>query len=222
MVAVVPVWMRRAFSVPRLGPYLRATNGDGAAAILLYWWNVEVSGAFYGPLHCLEVSLRNALHDELRAKYHSAHWWTRAPLNANGLKMVADARAKCVRRSSGHASADDIVAELSFGFWVSLVSTGTAYDRKLWVPTLHRAFPHYPGRRDRLHESLLSMVLLRNRIMHHEPIHHRDLGADHAKLHRLLGYLSPELAKEAQALDRVPAVLRRRSEVCGGVASPRF
>ena len=66
------------------------------------------------------------------------------------------------------------------------------------------------------------MVFLRNRIMHHEPIHHRDLRADHRKVYRILGYLSPELAAVATGLDRVPDVLRRRVDVCRGRHPPRF
>ena len=44
------------------------------------------------------------------------------------------------------------------------------------------------------------------------PIHHRDLVADHAKVNRLLDYLSPEMAKEVQALDRVPEGPRAAEE----------
>lgn len=111
---------------------------------------------------------------------------------------------------------------MSFGFWVSLLSAGAAYDRVLWVPTLHLAFPHYSGTRRALHDNLLTMVLLRNRIMHHEPVYYRDLAADHRKLYRLLGYLSPEAVARARALDRVGAVLGRRRDVCTGVRPPSF
>lgn len=121
-------------------------------------------------------------------------------------------------------AADDIVAELSFGFWTSLLSNNrhSQYDRRLWVPYLHRAFPLYRGRRRDLHDKLEAMRLLRNRIMHHEPIHHRDLAADRRKVYELMGYLDAALAKEVSAMDRVPDVLRRRQAVCGGNQPPRF
>lgn len=205
-----PEWMTDAFSASRLTPYLRASRGDVAAAMSLYWWNVEASGALYGPLHCLEVTLRNALHARLVAAYGRSDWWWAAPLSPNGLRIVRDTHTKCVRRGLAPVSADTMVAELSFGFWVSLLSRGSSYDRRFWVPTLHKAFPHYSGRRAALYDSLWSVVLLRNRIMHHEPVHHRDLAADHAKIYRLLGYLNPLLVKEAKALDRFPNVLARR------------
>jgi len=217
-----PAWVRHALSLPRFAPYLHAAGGDVDGAVRLYWWNVEISGAFYGPLHCLELGLRNALHAQLRDVFGRPDWWAGAPLTQAGARMVADVEVKLRRRGTGAITADDVVAGLSFGFWVALLSRGAAYDRAFWVPALHRAFPGYRGPRADLHDKLLAMVLLRNRIMHHEPIHHRDLRADHGKVYRLLSHLSPQLARLATSLDRVPQVLTRRAGVCGGSHPPRF
>ncbi|MEO3793315.1 hypothetical protein ABGB14_24145 [Nonomuraea sp. B10E15] len=169
---------------------------------------MEVSEAFYGPLHCLEITLRNAEHDRLCAQYGRNDWWRVAPLDEHTATKVAVARQKLLRRCAGDFTADDVVAELSFGFWVSLLSR--RHDRHLWVPALHRAFPHYTGSREPLRESLQTMLLLRNRIMHHEPIHHRHLAADHAKIYTLLGYLELRIGSWLRAFDRVPEVLARR------------
>jgi hypothetical protein len=217
-------WMRKAFSVPRLNAYAQATHYDMAAAERLYWWNIEVSGAFYGPLHCLEVVLRNALHDQLRTTFARDDWWAAVPLQRHGVRMVAEAQGKCSRRGRRLVSADDVVAELSFGFWTSLLSNNrhSRYDRQLWVPCLHRAFPCFRGQRRDLHDQMESTRLLRNRIMHHEPVHHRDLAADHQKIYRLIGYIDVTAAKTALGMDRVPEVLRKRRAVCDGVRPPRF
>ncbi|MEV7772224.1 hypothetical protein [Kitasatospora sp. NPDC086791] len=215
-----PVWAQRSLSGPRLQTYATAAGGQ-SAAIRLYWWNIEVSAAFYGPLHCLEVALRNALHDALKRKFGRPDWWSIAPLDADGARLVTDAQAKCGRRISHRpTTADDVVAELSFGFWVKLLSK--RYDRTFWVPALHRAFPHGSGRRDALHRQFTTMMLLRNRISHHEPIHHRRLEADHATLFRLLGLLDADLSAEAMRLDRVPTVLKRRQDTCTGLRPPQF
>ena len=69
---------------------------------------------------------------------------------------------------------------------------------------LHNAFAGYHGDRETLRDSLQAMLMLRNRIMHHEPIHHRHLEADHAKIYRLLGYIEPEAASWLRGFDRVP------------------
>ncbi|MEW2397849.1 hypothetical protein [Streptomyces sp. NPDC046862] len=218
----LPEWLAKAFSKPRMATYLTAAGGESTTAMRLYWWNVAASAAFYGPLHCLEVTLRNALHDELARHHGRPDWWSRAPLNRNGIRLVDEAREKCERSGAGTACADGIVAELTFGFWISLISGARGYDRGFWVPVTHKAFPYYSGRRADLHDSLLSLVRFRNRIMHHEPVFHRHLAADHAKIYRVLGHLSPELATEAQAMDRVPALLADRADILGGVRPPRF
>ena len=217
----IPGWMRRAFSPARLAPYLRAADSPGKA-VALYWWNIEVSAAFFGPISCLETTLRNALHRELTTAYGTPGWWDDAPLDARGRSVVSDTRRKVARLGGDPALTDAMVAELSFGFWVSLLSKGKSYDRRFWVPTLHRAFPHYKGRRDTLHDGMHSLLLLRNRIMHHEPVHHRALADDHAKIYRMLGYLDPEAADGIRPFDRVPEVLRDRAATLSGTRTPRF
>ncbi|ARQ69314.1 hypothetical protein [Streptomyces marincola] len=224
----VPVWMARAFSPARLGPYLRATGGEAAAAVRLYWWNVEASAALYGPLHCMEIALRNALHRELTAFFGRPDWWTVAPLNESSMRQVAASRAKCRGEPGGRRGPiphDSVVAGLNLGFWVALLSKGGrggAYDRRLWVPTLHKAFPYYSGRRDELHGVLDSLRKLRNRIMHHDSIYRRDLVGDHNAIYRVLGHIDPVAAKEVLVLDRFPAVLGHRRAAHEGGRSPSF
>jgi hypothetical protein len=207
-----PPWIHEVLSPPRFAPYLATTGGDAVAAVQLYWWNVEVSEAFYTPLHCLELTLRNSMHRKLQSRFVRPDWWSAVELTAYGTRTVSDAKRKLISRRTSSFGADDIVAELPFGFWVSLVSRGASYDRTLWVPTLHLAFPHYHGKRQPLHDNLQSIVLLRNRIMHHEPIHHRHLEADHDKIYRLIAYISPAMAKELEARDRVNEVLGKRHQ----------
>jgi hypothetical protein len=206
-----PDWVREALSVPRFTPYLEKASKDSANAIQLYWWNVDVSAAFYLALHCLELALRNAVHRQLSLRYGQDDWWAVAPLHGGGPRMVSEAQKKLATRAREKprpVTSDDMVAQLSLGFWVSLISR--TYDRTLWVPALHRAFPFYRGPRGVVHGDLQTMLLFRNRIMHHEPIHHRHLQADHETLHRLVGYLSPGLLLELKSYDGVPAALARR------------
>lgn len=220
-----PVWLHQALSPARFTSYIAASAGDAERAQRLYWWNLRASAAFYGPLHCLEVALRNALNECLREAYGRETWWSAAPLSPEGRRKVDRARANA-RKNLGRRDGarrlvpDDVVAELTFGFWVELLSRRN--DRAFWVPCLHRAFTGYSGRRDALHRDFLSMALFRNRVMHYEPIHHRDLAKDHQTVYRLMEYIAPELAREARRLDRVPTVLARRDDVCAGVHASSF
>ncbi|EID54181.1 hypothetical protein [Saccharomonospora xinjiangensis] len=206
----MPDWVHDFVSPPRFKPYLKAASGDVATAVRLYWWNIEVSSAFYPSLHFLEVALRNAMHRQLAGTFARDDWWETASLLKVSLSKVYAARAKLTERGRPPKplTADDVMAQLSLGFWTSL--TSKRHDQILWVPCLHRAFPHYRGARERLHRELDTVRLFRNRIMHHEPIFHRDLGADRRTILRLLGYLSPRLLEQLTPYDRVEAVLEQR------------
>ncbi len=202
----IPTWFDEVFTRPRIGRYLAAQREEGIPVDALYRWNLQISEAFYPSLHCLEVTLRNSLHRRLVLSHGRGDWWTSARLDPGEQDMVRKTVADLSR--STPPSPDDVVAKLSLGFWVSLLSR--RYDRRLWSPALHRAFPHYRGRRDALHTDLNSIRLFRNRIMHHEPIHHRHLAADHTTILRILGFLEPEVVKWLSAIDRVPEVLMNR------------
>lgn len=204
-----PTWFDHVFAIPRMSPYLSAATTQGTHAEDLYRWNLQASESFYPALSCLEISVRNAIHRHLRRQYARLDWWAVVPLNrhdSSRVRQVSDDLRD--RKKVNPPKPDDIVAELPFGFWVSMVSR--RYDRHLWVPALHKAFPHYRGRREPLHDSLDAMRRLRNRIMHHEPIHHRHLAADHAKMYRLIGYIEPATVGWLRAFDRVPHVLAMR------------
>jgi hypothetical protein len=216
----MPEWFEQTFSAPRLRPYLRAAGGRPEAAMRLYRWNVEASEALYTPLHYVELAVRNALHGCLARKYGRPDWWDVAPLDGGGQELVAKARRKCEGNEGKRArkqarprrpvTVDDVVTELTFGFWATLLVS--RYDRVFWVPTLHNAFPYYTGRRDALYDDLHAVVRLRNRVMHHEPIHEEDLEADHARIYRVLAALSPDLVKVVRASDRFRSMLDGRED----------
>jgi hypothetical protein len=48
-----------AISADRFSTYRRWADQDDALAERLYSFNVQLSAALYGPLHMLEVALRN-------------------------------------------------------------------------------------------------------------------------------------------------------------------
>jgi hypothetical protein len=198
-----PDWVLTVLSKPRFAPYLAAAGGDVAAAVELEWWNLEVATAFVVPLNRLELALRNALHPALCDMIGRPDWWRSAPLDDNGRRKVAAAK----RALTSPRRADDVVAQLTFGFWISLISG--KYHRTLWTPALHRVFPG--GARKELHQDFQNVLVLRNRIMHHEPIHHRHLEADHETVYRLLGYLSSAVVVELSGRDRVPDLLGGRN-----------
>lgn len=206
MDSTLPPWVVGVLSRARMGGYLAASAGDADAAVALYCWNVEASAAFTVPMHWAEIAVRNAMHARLAVHFGRDDWWKGAPLDQNGRRKVDQAREVLGRLGKDPAVSDSVVAELSFGFWVSLLAS--RYHRTLWTPVLWRAFP---GRsRQDVHADYRHLLHLRNRISHGEPIHARHLQADHATVCGLLGELSPAALREVRRHDRVPALLARR------------
>lgn len=203
--------IERLLSPGRFATYLASTGGDSARAMRLYTWNVEISAAFWGPLHGVEVAVRNAMNERMQALFGREDWWAAgdAALHHNQGQQLGDATGKCRRHrltSPGH-----VVAELPFGFWTGLLGRGRSYEHRFWVPALRHAFPFYKGSRADLHRRVESLRLLRNRIAHHEPVFRRHLAADMASLLTLAGYVDPALEGWVASQSRVVQVLAGRT-----------
>ena len=207
--------LETSLSRERLGTYLAATGGDREKAIRLYIWNTEVSAAFYAPLQGLEVALRNAMHRRLAERYGPA-WYDNpdAGLDGGALDRLESAR-------SGLKQSDppQVVAALSFGFWVSLLGPGgridarrarrkANYEMTLWRPALRGVFVHRrPLNRGQAHRPLDDLRILRNRIAHHEPIFRKNLTLHHERLLDVAGWISPVTRAWIEHLSRVPAII---------------
>jgi len=205
--------IRDRLSGPRLARYEQAT-GDVDAAIELYLWNARIGAAFFESLHLLEVGLRNAMHDHLQAwitvasPAHGQLPWYRdqhVRLTPRSRERIKEARARAT--VNGRAELPGrVVAELSFGFWWSLLADH--YDHILWAPCLRHAFIHV--RRRRLHAELDTVIKFRNRIAHHEPVYDRNLHDDWRRLLDISARLSPRFAAWIDDSSRVPHTLSER------------
>lgn len=195
--------LRRSLSDERFAPYLGASGGDEIAALRLYAWNTAVAGAFYGPLQACEVTLRNHVHSALSARY-GRQWFESCPhLSRDELRMAKGA-IESIRRRRKDPAPGRVVAELGFGYWVSLFAN--RYDETLWRADLVKLFSPRPRRRG-LHDRLDRLRTPRNRIAHHEPIHQRDLTADFQRIVDILTWLDPMVADWAGKHSRVPNII---------------
>ena len=192
--------LEQSLSPERLVTYLDAVEGDREQAIQLYDWNTAASAAFYGPLQGLEVALRNAMHRRLSERYGPA-WYDNpaAGLDKGALERVKSAKSGLVRDRRENNS-PQVVAALSFGFWISLLGSGgrteagrkANYEMTLWRPALRCVFAHCAKlNRRQAHCPLNALRILRNRIAHHEPIFMRNLTEDHERILDVAGWISP-------------------------------
>ena len=209
--------LETSFSSERLGTYLKAAGGDRTEALHLYTWNTAISAAFYGPLQGLEVALRNAMHRQLTQCY-GATWYDNPAtgLDTPCLDRLADVKTE-VARTRYEPRPGQIVAALSFGFWISLLRSGgriaptgrkADYETTLWRPALRQAFPHRGSlTRKQAHRPLDDLRKLRNRIAHHEPIFARNLLEDHQRILDVTEWISPSTRSWIEDHSRVTNLL---------------
>jgi hypothetical protein len=107
-----------------------------------------------------------------------------------------------------------VVAELNFGFWTSLLSSG--YEASLWRPNnarlLKDTFQHIPHplrRRNLIYARYNHLRELRNRIFHHESIWNRPtLFHDYQQILDAIGWVSPPMVQALKIVDRFDEVFR--------------
>ena len=211
--------LETTLSPERLSTYVRAVpEHDTEQAIRLYIWNIALSSAFYGMLQGLEVTLRNAMHNQLAANYGPA--WYDNPvvgLDNGGTRRIQNAKNRLTHTGDQGISPTQVVAGLSFGFWVSLLGHGgrmaelnrrANYEMTLWRPVLRDAFPHAERlTRKQAHAALDKLRILRNRIAHHEPIFARQHKEDYQLILEMVGWISPTTRDWLDKNNRVLAVV---------------
>ena len=215
--------LRASLSMERMSKYLGATGGILSDALALYNWNTAVSAAFYGPLQWLEVTLRNSVERCLAETFGDAWYYQEgAELDYICRRDLRKARERLERDGKPIARAE-IVAALSFGFWVTLLGRGGVvskhgaranFEMTLWRPALHKAFPNRPGlSRKQAYRPLYNLRMLRNRIAHHEAIFERDLRLDHESIIRMTGWISSPARTWIETHSRVPELLAARRDI---------
>lgn len=214
----------RAVSMTRLEAH-RPMGGSDWDMIVNYYWNVDLCKALHPSIHALEIALRNSVHAAATASYGSEYWFDLPNVLLDRQSdQVKKAKVAFRERKQREATADDLVAGLTLGFWVALfnspyeLSAPRAHPSRLaWHddrgrPTrlLETAFSHVPRRmrsRTKLSGQLNRMLSLRNRVMHHETVwKYRDLRKRHQEITNMIGWVSPLLKSTIVLCDDFPAV----------------
>ncbi len=82
--------LRSALSMDRFATYLRLARGREVRALQPYARNAALASAMHGPLHMLEVTLRNAAYDSL-SETLGADWLSGVALTTRQRKMIDSA-----------------------------------------------------------------------------------------------------------------------------------
>lgn len=183
--------MKDSLSHARFARYLTSAGGDEASAIALYEWNTRMAQSLYVYLQCWEIVFRNKLDTFLRWKFGPAwpyddHRAVRILTRDEQRRLSETKQRQSQQRKQAIVSTDAIVADLSAGFWVALLSSAYKVPYS-WQYNLGRVFPHDPAL-DRTNAHTLSskILKLRNRIAHHEPIYELPLSQTYTELQRLV------------------------------------
>ena len=152
--------------------YFALYPDDEKKAIDHYECNLILSESLYVSLSIFEVTLRNALCRELEEMTGREDWYVTfhtTPGLKNLNKYITEASQHLTSRHE-IVTPSKIVAELTLGFWVSLLNS--EYERTLWQ-ALRRAFPYMP-RQERQRRNVSTPLNLfrrfRNRVFHNESI----------------------------------------------------
>ncbi len=201
----------------RLQTY-RPDNGSDEDMVTNYFWDIALGEALLPALHGVELALRNSIHTHLTALYNSNMWfYIPGVLEPGQLNQLSAALGQLASRrttpTDGH-----IVAELTFGFWVTLISD--PYQQRLWQPNgyalLSSVFPHAPALSRKQIHARYNLIRrdLRNRVFHHEAIWDRPkLQWEHQEILEAIGWISPTFEKAIRGIDKFPTVLSNRSQL---------
>ncbi len=205
--------LNSTFSEARISPYLK--NGDTPKQVLAkYNANIMLSEAMIPTLHYLEICLRNRI-DQVLRKYYSPNWLMNPSHNLiipeQDTKKINEIIAKVQRENKRNASHDDIVAQMTFGFWCSFFHR--RYDPIIWhrKDTFKIIFPNLPRinrKRSYIEGKILKIKEVRNRIAHHEPVWNRKISIlnAHSMCYELIEAMSSDAIKMLKMIDKFPYV----------------
>jgi hypothetical protein len=219
----VDKWLKQWLSEPRLLRYLNAADGDDELCMQLYVWNSQIAAALLRDLADLEVLVRNKFNHAIDSRRSGTHWLLdpnsplRTPMmhrRRGGVQVDANARIRerierAIADAGGvNATPGHVVAELTFGFWLSLVRRNREHE--MWTRyVVHSFVKPWPARSD-VEQRMSDLNDLRNRVAHHEHLLTTDIAQHHGWLIELAGWLSPKVADHIAATSTVTEMLANK------------
>lgn len=204
--------MLRVLSKPRFQTYLTAAGHDPNRAWRLYLWNARLGESFHFPIQTAEVALRNSV-DEVLTHHIGPNWGTHPKFES-----LLDERAKQdlavvkqrIKKRGQVADNGQIVAGLSFGFWVQILHK--RYNPTIWSRHLSLGFPRLPNHVDlrAIHTRAGSINRLRNRISHHEPLIRMNISQEYSELVEFIEWVCPLTLALCKGNFSVPRVMRQK------------
>lgn len=148
--------------------------------IAIYMAIQEICSHYFPLIQMVEVNLRNTIHKVATEHFKDDEWFTRVPVGDKSKEQVDFAVDQCLEDVGIKYTSDDVIARLSFGFWVHMLSSDynnpRKQDKNLWQFKFQSAFPYAkqengkPIKLSLLFQRLGVLNKFRNRLFHHEPV----------------------------------------------------
>ena len=208
------VWqtLEAKLSTPRMSRYLKHNKNEQSRAAEAYVHNMRIAESFVSIFHVLEVALRNGIQKEMAIEYRRQDWYEAWDNSGNAdlqklYNKITDAKRALASRKV-KATPDNIVAELSFGFWTSLFNRASIH--KLSKPLMRVFFscPKNMRQPDKMRARLNKGRDLRNRCFHHEPLLWQPLMDIHRDLLEIVKWIDRDLHAWAVSHDRVALTVK--------------
>ena len=206
-------FFEKIFSTKRMERYFSLYSDDEARAVLHYQCNLQLAEACYVCLSVFEVTLRNALSRELETMTGREDWYAVFPTTAGLAKLnryITQANKQIAGRHE-MITPSKVTAELTLGFWVSLLNS--EYERLLWKD-LRRAFPYMP-KRDRQRKNVAAPLnkfrTFRNRVFHNESVcwNLNHVESIHQEMIKVIGWINRDVPGWLQQIDRFENTCRQ-------------
>lgn len=204
--------LQKSFSKQRLSTYQRIAVEKGLpeeTAVELYKINILICEELYAFIDCVEVCLRNRIHNKMFNHTNCETWYD----HVDWLKLHKDSlnNAKKAKYPQEIPSPNDVIARLNFGFWCHVFDS--AYEQSLWIPALRFIFPNYVGAPSRKHISNIfgRLLKIRNRIAHFEPVikDEAELLQSYNQFVEVMNWLDPEIYAWFETFNKFKPLYRK-------------
>ena len=157
---------------------VRLESYGGVKDLKNYIYNIQLSEAFYPAISILEITLRNRICNAIETLICKN--WLLSELNKQNIlankeydKLLESANK--IEKAGKKITNDRLISEMTLGFWLHLFKK--CYRTKLWDKKgfFEMVFPNYVNNGELrsiqpIQKSLSDILILRNRIFHHENI----------------------------------------------------
>lgn len=214
------------FSKARLETYCTPTDTP-QQVLQKYQDNILISQSMLPALHYLEICLRNRL-DEAFKIFLRKDWLINLPkellISPKDHQKIKDIAEKFQREHKRKPTHDDILSQMTFGFWCAFFHK--KYDPIIWhrKSILKSTFPNLSRserKRSFIEPQLLKIKEIRNRIAHHEAVlkNPKRLIESHTLCLNLIQYMSEEACSLIKDVDLFPSTSK---SILFVIVDPKF